>query len=602
MNPRLPPIIAVNNSVENAVTMPEYELRLDHPESNQHYFRVGFASGIAPPPNTPESQMSTIEIDDDLPPLSLDSLKIQVDKKVQDDDNKRVMVVGISGCTSSGKSLLAMILAKVFDKGKPHTFRMFHALWVIWESSTYIFVFFSLHGCVSWLRENVCPYLSASVLAEHVHSFPPQPDTGFCTSFNVPHLPGVYFSSNWATYAKSRLAIVMHQDTYFQPKCICPLERFRASENDLPFMLKSLSNDNAGHYVIMTDGIDPSAREPLVTSSDADCDEAIDFITMLGMITTVINTGELPNDVPSPGPPHLILGLDDSYPITQYHDLAPYATLIAELREVVAKNVTAHALENIKENRVGKYIQAPASGNSTPISEGAIDIKSNDSEDWVDIKINPRINTLLPTIFFVEGFLLFSDPNGPAHDLEKMHIYTNLPSHYDLEWNQNAIREKFQSIADLTHELHHTSPQDPFSIKCQEEYEQEIWGKNIEAKYEMQGKFDMKMWLPTSKEEAFKRRFERDAYVDYPKGERHPGQMWKSEGYFDGIAWKHFEQEHAWLRDEGEKDLSKGGDAECTFKPGIFKGVYVRPKMDASVEETVRWAVEVVLHQVCSAE
>lgn len=392
----------------------------------------------------------------------------------------------------------------------------------------------------------------------------------------------------------------MHQDTYFQPKCICPLERFRAANNDLEFMRKSLSNDNVGHHIIMSDGIDLAARQPLVTSSDTDCDEAVDFLTMLGMVTTVINTGVLPNEVPHPGPPHLILGQEDSPPIIHDHDLAPYADLIAELREHVAKKIKVYVSTNIKNNLLGKYIQPSSPNGST---SDFIEIKSSDNTASTPISEDPtNIKTLLPVICFIEGFLLFSSPMGPLHDKQKLMIY--LRQHfrpYDLEYEQNAIRENFQSIADLTHELQHTSPQDPFSVECQKEYEEEIWGKNIEAKYVLQDKFDMKIFLPTSKEEAMKRRFEREAYVDYPKGRRHPGQMWKSEGYFEEIAWMHYEQEHEWLRTK-EKDLPKGGDGECAFEPGTFKGVYMRPKIDAGVEETIRWAVEAVLHKLCLEE
>lgn len=108
---------------------------LDHPEFNQYESR--FASGIAPPPNSPTSELGAVEVHDDLPPLSLDHLNLQDPPKIQDkkkvhDDKERVLVVGISGCTSSGKSLLALILTKVFDRGKPcASFRMFLVLCVI---------------------------------------------------------------------------------------------------------------------------------------------------------------------------------------------------------------------------------------------------------------------------------------------------------------------------------------------------------------------------------------------------------------------------------------------------------------------------------------
>lgn len=44
-----------------------------------------------------------------------------------------------------------------------------------------------------------------------------------------------------------------------------------------------------------------------------------------------------------------------------------------------------------------------------------------------------------------------------------------------------------------------------------------------------------RLFLVVDKDIAFQRRFSRDAYIDAPDGARLPGQMWRSEGYFEVI-------------------------------------------------------------------
>ncbi len=74
--------------------------------------------GLAAPPNSPASELGGASaLIGHVPILSLDRLTIQEKKEI-----KPVMIVGISGSTSSGKSLLAAILAKVFDDGKLYYF------------------------------------------------------------------------------------------------------------------------------------------------------------------------------------------------------------------------------------------------------------------------------------------------------------------------------------------------------------------------------------------------------------------------------------------------------------------------------------------------
>jgi uridine kinase len=95
--------------------------------------------------------------------------------------------------------------------------------------------------------------------------------------------------------------------------------------------------------------------------------------------------------------------------------------------------------------------------------------------------------------------------------------------------------------------------------------------------------FDIKLFVSAAKDAVKKRRFSRPVYTDQPKGQRLAGQMWKTEGYFDEIVWGHFEEEHAWMfTDDGAKK----------------QGIHVQKEMDASIEETVEWAVDAILAEM----
>lgn len=63
----------------------------------------------AAPPNSPAAAV---------PSLALDHLEIGEASSRGEKPLQSLMVVGISGCTSSGKSLLASLLVEVFDKCK----------------------------------------------------------------------------------------------------------------------------------------------------------------------------------------------------------------------------------------------------------------------------------------------------------------------------------------------------------------------------------------------------------------------------------------------------------------------------------------------------
>jgi hypothetical protein len=345
-------------------------------------------------------------------------------------------------------------------------------------------------------------------------------------------------------------------------------------------MLRSISNETSEYFVTSNGG----AKDYKITGSDTDCDESIDFLSLLDMVTHVIDTGSLPDQIEFPGNPGLILGASTAptaASIRHEHDLTPYEDIIKELRKYVAKKVRSHAATNVRRNQLGMFIQLPAINGYAP--------NEFHDEDPTNIK------KMLPVICFVEGFLLFTDPIGPTHDDQKLKIFRELPATYDIKTEQVNMRTLYQLIAALTRKLEVNQTEDNIAFEAREKVEEEVWGRCIQAKYLLQSKFDAKIFLSTSQNTAMKRRLSHPNYIDYPEGQRLPGQMWKTYGYLENVAWKNHMDEHNWLT-EGP---TVSPDEECCFeKADEWKGIHILRKLDAGVEEILRWAVDAVLHSL----
>lgn len=163
---------------------------------------------------------------------------------------------------------------------------------------------------------------------------------------------------------------------------------------------------------------------------------------------------------------------------------------------------------------------------------------------------------------FVEGFLLFSKAL-PSDDKS---LWLDASSEVEdrcAERSEN-VRQEFKKEAALK------------GSKPTREKEE-----NAMAKAALMQEFDIKLFLPTSKEVAKERRLSRFPYIDFPAGGRCSGQMWKSEGYFEEVVWKGYEDSFGWLlRETGKENVD---------------GVFVRTAVDDTVENTVYWAVDIIL-------
>lgn len=192
----------------------------------------------------------------------------------------------------------------------------------------------------------------------------------------------------------------------------------------------------------------------------------------------------------------------------------------------------------------------------------------------------PIDSVKLPKIQIIEAFLLFSDPSTILSSYANTSHISRL-----LRVFHSFLRQLEDNSAKLAQNGHIGS----YFENERRHIEQHIQNINSFCKRGMMEHFSCKLWLTTSEKAAKERRFSRPAYIDTKDGGlREPGQMWKTEGYFDQVAWKHHLGKHEWLVGENEGDGELGRYEE---------GIHIRAE-DLGVEGTVRWAVGAILEEM----
>lgn len=254
-----------------------------------------------------------------------------------------------------------------------------------------------------------------------------------------------------------------------------------------------------------------------------------------------------------------------------------YSELINEAKEVVAKWTVAQAAKNASNNFEGLIVkQYPFS--SVPHIE--------------------------PQLVFLEGFLLYeqsdptttiedSDTDDEATTLKKNFAYGRMGLTTEIEKQKGdddyaqavltQLEKKFSRGIDYTDaELEFISEHHLKAI--------------LRGMKQLQPLLDIKLFLTTSMQAAKERRMGRVEYRDAPGGLRHPGQMWKTEGYFEYVAWKNHILQHKWL-------IDYKGNALPTVVDGIGENrIMVREPVDASVEDSLKWALECILDELSVME
>ncbi|CAD6448268.1 f7c36df7-a3db-44b9-80e7-82873dcce956 [Sclerotinia trifoliorum] len=420
---------------------------------------LGFSSTNLPfhHPRLPQKNSSSVTV-----LKRLDNRKLNKIETTEDinQSTPRALTVAISGCTSSGKTTLALLLSEIFS---------------------------------AFSSKNKSTENSSSRESEKDNLGNSQAITPFTTT--------------------------IHQDSFFIPKADCPFVQFNSTNNDKKFVKESIAQkDEKPVYTYSCTGTKGEGIVQVV-GPNTDCIEAVNFSNLLREVQATHIKKIEPQK------------------ITRFKEDADKKKLVEQYSGVIAsmrKKIKEHrALTTIKQaSRYGENVAGNING-------------------WV----------------FVEGFLLFSKSKPPDHGSLEFLENTGKPS--------AEVPEDLQMIAkkDFT-----------FMEKELTRMKEE----STLSKEALMEEFDIKLFLPTSKDVAKQRRMSRFPYVDFPAGGRHPGQMWKSEGYFDEVVWKGYEDSFSWLLKETGK--------EC------INGVFVRTTVDDTVENTVEWAVDIILDFLTSWE
>jgi hypothetical protein len=470
--------------------------------------------------------------------------------------NKNVITIGISGCSSSGKTTLAIILEEIFAPS-------------------------NIIGSFD------CPEITLS------KSFKP---------LNLSDAKGFGEKPN------KKVRLILQEDTYFLDKSFCPRSTFASRSEDAHFVDRTLAQDNVGCYTIawkgsencLNDGKDslvPAAAAAAAASHvwdivgpDTDCWEAIDVPALIAAVQHIQMTGELSQasiarvkNINARNPDFLVVASQQDSILQEHRDL------VDQMKERVNVWLKEHSGSSV----------------AGPHKKGAITTS--------DAKAAVR-----PTFCFVEGFLLFPSPRQSA--------------------SSDSNKENVPPVQ-------HCEPVYRASPPDQREEILAFQTQNAFAKHRLMSNLDIKLFLPTSKEVAQSRRFQRDCYIDEPIGKRIPGQMWKTAGYFHEVVWSNYVKEHAWLFEggkiSGEQDnevlSTHNGDAKGKsgsgqdnlgqshaatepldhstvvnennnigrgLKTAVVSdlatdcGIHVRPIFDAGINDTVAWAVNVILSEL----
>ena len=364
-------------------------------------------------------------------------------------------------------------------------------------------------------------------------------------------------------------AIVIYQDAFFLPKSSCPLVTFTTTPADVNFVEKTMVSDTEGTYILSMEGSDTNTRSTKqagvndlatvdkkeagaegcklvpsvwnVTGPDTDCWSALDIPALITAIQHIRETGTPSSlrDRYRRGAlklPGLLMSEAECQAILLNH-----SHLITEMKESVKSWTKDQEIANTEARFEGLNIRGAIEG---PSDKGG----------------------LRPKLAILEGFLLFPDHASASESTRKSHGI-NKENQPPPPRNELGTEQELTALVDVA----------------------AYQNINAAAKQDLMSHFDIKLFLPTSKTQAKSRRFARRLYIDAPHGDRLPGQMWKTDGYFNEIAWGNYLKESAWLVE---------ADGVESSSEAVNHGVHVRPVMDLGLEDTVRWAVDVILGEL----
>lgn len=348
------------------------------------------------------------------------------------------------------------------------------------------------------------------------------------------------------------------------------------------------SNDSIQTTFSVASNLHEGDRTKVFTISgpDSDCDEAVNFLGMLQALKDVSNNERrfvqtavrsMPLDHDTESDSDSEGGVLLASPISE-HSEDGGVRLFDEKQN--------NEVEDLAPSHPPLTMDAPAAGSQSEELIAAMKMRVQDF--LVQLASSHNVDKLkLPKILVVESFLLFSNPSSISQGDRNPDTYL---------WG-SAFYTALHKLKNLSARLEEKGGADDQLEQKRDAIENNIRTVNGVCKRGMMEHFHCNLWLSTSFAAAKGRRFSRPAYLDKMGGEgeggrqRVPGQMWKTEGYFDQIAWKNHLRSHAWL-------IGEGGEEEVAGElRGYKNGVHIRAQ-DLDVEDTVGWAVDAVLEEM----
>ncbi|KAE9370979.1 hypothetical protein N431DRAFT_468983 [Stipitochalara longipes BDJ] len=472
----------------------------------------------------------------------------------------RPFTIAISGCSSAGKSTLAFLLAEIF--ADPST------------TSSEVQI---IHGDAFFMPKHLCPLITYT-------SAPT--DTTFCQATLTNDHIGEYAISWDGTRANNAFMTYTPSTTKNVSSYAGSItsESPEYEQNNHPEVHDRVpSNDSVATTFSIASRLHEGGRTKVFTISgpDTDCDEAVNFVRMFDAlkhtskhneiddVTKCLGTMNIEHETKSDTDSEAGGALLAS-PISE-HSEEGGVPLFSRKQEV----------EDLAPPFPHLTIDIPALQAHHAELISSLRIKIQESLVQTSKEINHPCTLQLPRMQIIESFRLFSDPStitpgdsqsDTMHLLEIMHTFLH---------KLQVVSLKLAEAGDVDDELE----QERAAI------EHDIQIINTVCKRGMSDFFSTKLWLSTSEVAAKSRRFDRPAYIDTKDGGlREPGQMWKTEGYFDQIAWKNHVDAHAWL-------IGEDGGEETGELGTVKEGIHVRAQ-DLGVEDTVRWAVGAVLEEM----
>ncbi|CAG8951821.1 hypothetical protein HYFRA_00005625 [Hymenoscyphus fraxineus] len=375
---------------------------------------------------------------------------------------------------------------------------------------------------------------------------------------------------------------ILTQDDFFKAKTAVPTTSFLVGEGEKEFVMRSMGS-NSGFYKIkevVNDTAGSQGQKWKVTGPDTDCARAFDFEGLWKAVKDLKEKGEV---LSAGAKEENYLGVVGDDLKIQYHDIINH--LRHRVAHILANTTTTYHFVFLEGMLLFTDPSVPATPNRTilsslqqirlflPTSFEAAKARRLARAPYVDVE---RGGFRVPgQMWKTEGYFdgvvwrnygrdcgwLIKGDGGDVggvlyHDIinhlrhRVAHILANTTTTYHFVFLEGMLLFTDPSVP--------ATPNRTILSSLQQ----------------------IRLFLPTSFEAAKARRLARAPYVDVERGGfRVPGQMWKTEGYFDGVVWRNYGRDCGWLI-KGD-----GGDVG---------GVLVRGE-DLGVCESLEWAVEKVV-------